>query len=107
MDYAELRAAAEAATPGPWVSADNKRGPTKSVWLEYTAREVRESEWGPNFPDRPSRYGPHRDYIANCIKLWKQPGDAKDNARYIALANPQTVLALLDELDDWRGGLGS
>lgn len=52
----------------------------KAIWYEDTAREVRESEWGPEFQDVPSRYGPRREYLANCMSI-----EAAD--RFVALWN--------------------
>ena len=79
MDYTELRAAAEAAIPGPWhsyvhgYSADGRGedGPTYAVGVSSPLGLIY------RLPD--------------CEKV------DDDNARYIALANPATVLALLDE----------
>ena len=64
---ARLTALEKEATPGPWTSRDEKRGAKKSIWRADTAREVSEAEWGPQFADRPSRYGPHREDVANCF----------------------------------------
>ena len=64
---ARLTELEKAATPGPWTSRDEKRGAKKSIWRADTAREVSEAEWGPRFADRPSRYGPHREGVANCF----------------------------------------
>lgn len=67
-----LREAAENATPGEWC-ADDMFGVVADAGLNG------------NF------------YIATC-----SGPDNRDNKRFIAAANPATVLALLDELDKWK-----
>lgn len=57
----EIRAADAARTPGEWTNTDAKRGETKSLWVAETAQEQQKAD------GTPSRYGPDRDYIANCI----------------------------------------
>lgn len=66
--YAKLREAAEKATPGPW----DHDGPESSiiVWSSENDR----------------------------VCFMTSDGPAKANAAYIAAANPQVVLALLDHL---------
>lgn len=61
----ELAAIAEReakATKGPWVNCDGKRKPGKSIFLHATACEEEDIYGGP------SRYGPHRDYVCNCLE---------------------------------------
>lgn len=81
-DHKELRRRAEAATPGPWdvgagsitkklLGEDDNGDPT---WL---------TKWIVSF------YGP------SC----ENQDEAKNNAAFIAAANPQIVLSLLDEID--------
>jgi hypothetical protein len=66
-------------------NVDAKRGKKKQIWYEDTAREVRESEWGPRFADVPSRYGPSREVVATCY-------DTETADHIVAL---------------WNGGLGA
>lgn len=75
VDEAALRAAAEAATPGPWAVCDEGYG-EQYVYDEPTGNMC----WTPDLPDH-----------------W-QPHDAA----FIAAANPTAVLALLDELGALR-----
>ena len=78
-DYTELRKLADAAyPPGPWeVSTED---PTE-VW------DGRDS-----------------DCIAECDVDALMPDTIKANAAFIAAANPVRVLALLDELQDYKDG---
>lgn len=74
LDYAALRKVAEAATPGPWVR--------RSYVCDETGRTVQE----------PGVYAPSSESIVVC--------DVNDfDERFIAAANPDTVLALLDRLE--------
>ena len=78
-ELAELRARAEAATPGPWERPSfpqDHRIVARQGSAEQTIAEVR---WVP--------------------PTWATRGA---NADYIALANPATVLRLLDELQRLR-----
>lgn len=74
-DYQELRDAIAAATPGPWHT-----GGENSHWSRQICR-----------PDHQS--------VAWCGHMAPQ---ALRDARYIAAANPQTIAALLAELDAAR-----
>lgn len=71
---AQLREAAEQATPGPW-------------YYKRTDDEQREilSE------------GKH----VAIVQVQQSEGQRVANAAYIALANPATILALLDERKEW------
>lgn len=74
-----LKELARAATPGPW----------KVVW----STEIVSQTDGPK--------------IASCDKFPKKELDAmaKNDAAYIAAANPSAVLALIEERDALRAGL--
>lgn len=69
---AELRAAAEAATPGPWRNF-----------------RTRDGSWGVWQPDKPTT---ETKVVAPRLL-------PEADAAFIALANPTTVLGLLDDLD--------
>jgi len=71
--YDELRAAAEAATPGPWVSQGRYIGT----------------------PNHMSYIGEVRDQNGN----WSDSVKSRSDAAFIALANPATITALLSERD--------
>ena len=75
-DYAALRAAAEAATPGPWAVATWGPVLTKA-WVDYDA--------DPNAPT---------PELWLCIA-----GQSPEDSAYIAAANPSVALALLDRLN--------
>jgi hypothetical protein len=77
-DLERLRAAAEKATPGPWEITKVNVGYVNEEW-ELTGPTVRT----PNGLATPVVIG----------TPWEP------NARFIALANPATVLALLDRLE--------
>jgi Fe-S cluster assembly scaffold protein SufB len=82
-DYAALRATAEAATPGPWES-DNTTDITDDYFEDEDRPEHQTTGW--------FRQGPGQVDAGDYSTLsWP-------DARYIALADPQTVLALLDRL---------
>ncbi len=72
---AELRALAEAATPGPW-------------------RHSGATVWAPMSPDDPT------DYSGEAVAYVPTLGDEfdADDAAYIAAASPDRILALLDEV---------
>ena len=80
-DLAELRRLAEAATPGPWEAfgaVDGRRG---ERWLGVTTdmRAIESARAGDVFAAQ------------NCTR---------QDALFIAAANPATVLALLDDADE-------
>jgi hypothetical protein len=79
IDIEKLRQLAEAATPGPWeVSDDDMFSP-----IEVTSD------------------GPGRDIC--CLDTYDhRPDERANDAAFIAAANPQTVLALLDEIERLR-----
>lgn len=84
LDLKALRAAAEAATPGPW-RVESMRPSTLGI----------ETVWSAGMHD-----------IADCSKAAGLPYSTRvpaeqieANAAFIAAANPAAVLALLDELD--------
>ena len=74
----DLRALAEAATPGPWVMQDNGAG---SVYVDSHAFEE----------------GP--EPVAGLVSM------SRPDARYISAIDPTTLLALLDEVDALRAAL--
>ena len=75
-DYSELRAKAQAATPGPW---------------EKLGREARMDFWISSY---------HPDLGSKPVALIPPLCEAfTANAEYIAAASPDVVLALLDEVE--------
>lgn len=85
-DHAELRRAAEAATPGPW-SCNRHWAIVGGPILEFTN-------------------GAAQQQIAMaCGQSWMRDDELRNNAEFIAAANPKTVLALLDEIDGLRSRL--
>jgi hypothetical protein len=83
-----LREAAEKATPGEWIIAHDKGEFNNAYWIgterHHTFCQVE------NGADDEEYGGPERE---------------KANATYIALANPATMLALLDLIEAQHGAL--
>ncbi|MDP5475610.1 ead/Ea22-like family protein [Pseudomonas aeruginosa] len=79
-DRAELRRRAKAATPGPW-SCNRHWAIVGGPTLEFTN-------------------GAAQQQIAMaCWQSWMHEEELRNNAAFMAAANPKTVLALLDEID--------
>lgn len=74
-EIAELRAAAEKATPGPWKAA--------VTIYEHMSCELRSTMPG---------------YERGIAQVWDANGKGYVDAQFIALANPARVLSLLDQL---------
>lgn len=65
----------------PVTNLDRKGRHKKSIWYEDTAHEEEDIWRKPDGSPVPSRYGPYREYIANCtsvefadliVALWNQ-----------------------------------
>ncbi|HEN8532954.1 TPA: ead/Ea22-like family protein [Pseudomonas aeruginosa] len=85
-DHAELRRLAEAATPGPW-SCNRHWAIVGGPTLEFTN-------------------GAAQQQIAMaCWQSWMHEEELRNNAAFMAAANPKTILALLDEIDGLRSRL--
>ncbi|HFH2861800.1 TPA: ead/Ea22-like family protein [Pseudomonas aeruginosa] len=80
-DHAELRRLAKAATPGPWILyvPEDYQGPEELPGYGVECAEGRAIVWGALEPETGCQFD--RD------------------AEFIAAANPQAILALLDEID--------
>ncbi|ALP47854.1 ead/Ea22-like family protein [Pseudomonas phage YMC11/02/R656] len=79
-DHAELRRLAKAATPGPW-SCNRHWAIVGGPTLEFTN-------------------GAAQQQIAMaCQQSWMREEELRNNAAFMAAANPKTILALLDEID--------
>lgn len=108
-DYSDLRAKAEAATPGPWQQGDQGRWENCEIRVEdnsavyWPARVYRDQ----SYPGLPFM---HRicstDYLPTCsendarkhgLTFDTLRDEQERNAAFIAAANPQTILALLTE----------
>ncbi|EOI1407343.1 ead/Ea22-like family protein [Pseudomonas aeruginosa] len=83
-DHAELRRLAEAATPGPWTLyvPEDYQGPEELPGYGVECAEGRAIVWGALEPETGCQFD--RD------------------AEFIAAANPNTILALLDEIDQLK-----
>lgn len=81
IDKQRLRDLAEKATPGPWTV---------------------ESEWTGEHSGADVVYGRTRQVVCQCDEHDGGYGGGQRNVEYIAAADPQTVLVLLDELDEAR-----
>jgi hypothetical protein len=81
----DLRKLAAAASPGPWYQFDHGG---KIDDTRYYGEGYAGAVWGPKGPG----YG--------IITMSREDFDTdRENAAYIAAANPQAILALLDERD--------
>lgn len=79
IDKQALREAAKKATPGPWYVHD---------------KPCEDGNYGIDTSDK--------EFLAEAVVWWgfaRQSIWREEDAKYIALANPATVLALLDELE--------
>ena len=118
---AQLRALAEGATPGPWGWFGHRRGPmylaTKHHGRRFVMEFIRQGMQGaqPMFqvyddPEHPS-WGRMVEASKMAV-LEVAPLDYRDDivdidnpdARWIAAADPTTILALIDELETLRRG---
>ncbi|HEJ1982829.1 ead/Ea22-like family protein [Pseudomonas aeruginosa] len=83
-DHAELRRLAKAATPGPWILyvPEDYQGPEELPGYGVECAEGRAIVWGALEPETGCQFD--RD------------------AEFIAAANPNTILALLDEIDGMK-----
>ncbi|EQB2516138.1 ead/Ea22-like family protein [Pseudomonas aeruginosa] len=87
-DHAELRRLAKAATPGPW-SCNRHWAIVGGPTLEFTN-------------------GAAQQQIAMaCWQSWMHEEELRNNAAFIASANPKTILALLDEIDGMNDELSA
>lgn len=96
MDYDDLRAKAQAATPGPWVS-DGAAVPwtpkQRSPFTEYGASVAVDDE-------TVVVEGGQQDEQGGAVGVL-----TNEDADFIAAANPQTVLALLDRVEELEAAL--
>ncbi|MFG8819797.1 ead/Ea22-like family protein [Pseudomonas aeruginosa] len=85
-DHAELRRVAEAATPGPW-SCNRHWAIVGGPILEFTN-------------------GAAQQQIAMaCGQSWMRDDELRNNAEFIAAANPQAILGLIDEVERLKAEL--
>ena len=80
MNTEELKRLAEAATPGPW------------IWDGAFENVEYQNELG------------YKSYICH---FGNQTGNLQNNGKYIAAADPQTVLGLIEEISELRQQLKS
>lgn len=102
IDTARLRELAEKAVPGPWdleyddETVEVNAGSARTTWNEAHTVGFPASSWAP------------RDRILERDVGYLDEAEADEiaaDAEYIAAANPQTVLALLDEIDRLRSAI--
>ena len=91
----ELRAIAEAATPGPWF-------PGRPIVSDSDGEMLIVSVGPQDLSDRPNKSHHYEDTL---LEVWSNPNDVDDdgeraiaNARHIATFDPPTIIALLDRL---------
>lgn len=77
VDTKKLRELAEAATPGPWIVSD------KDVFSAITV-------------------GSSKTDVCTFDIYEHRPDECAEDAAFVAAANPQTVIALLDEIERLR-----
>ena len=83
LDREALRRLAEAATPGPWhIEIESEGGDFGSIISTSITGVKAEKDWIFRLDD---------DYGTGAAP--------RHDSKYIAAANPQTILALLDELE--------
>jgi len=98
IDLDDLKAKAEAATPGPWeagrpdIISYHGAGPTRGYKNVYSP------------PNGETHLG-HECSDVVCEALDAVGADCRENAEYIAAANPQVVLELIAEVERLRAGL--
>lgn len=105
VDVAGLRAAAEAATPGPW---ERRIAPREGYDLDAKAEYMRGTAADNGRPLHvliAESTNPDLAYIVPA--LTGDGPNSEANAAYIAAADPTTVLALLDERDDLAARLAT
>ena len=85
MTHDELRKLAEAATPGPWDLGTKPEGKYTSGTIKKNGVEIAVT-WPADWND---------DYDTGSLPY-------KENAAFIAAANPKKVLELLDEIADLK-----
>ena len=90
MIHDELRKLAEAATPGPWDLGTKPEGKYTSGTIKKNGVEIAVT-WPADWND---------DYDTGSLPY-------KENAAFIAAANPKTVLELLDEIAELEGEIES
>ena len=99
LNLKALKAAAEAATPGPW-----------DVWAETTmTKEDAISELAFQVKHTPDQDFAGAVYLLNadgkCPALTGCGPRSKENADFIALANPSTILSLIERCEELEGAL--
>lgn len=94
MTHDELRALALAATPGPWAWTINKRSRDVRLYAQHSGQlTVMDFVRYGMQSAQPRFRTPPIDIMVEMSECHPHP-----DARYIAAANPATVLALLDDL---------
>lgn len=97
--YVDLRARAEKATPGPWQRSYVAETPTTKRWPVEAINEAMQHELrvvrGPGVVGEPS---------CNVVLVVESQNHADRD--FIAAANPETVLGLLNLLEKLRRELG-
>lgn len=83
-DYSELKKLAEAATPGPWISAGPSFGSDSPRYCEEVLVD---------------REGDEDDTYTVCEAPAGLRSESTSDMVFIAAANPATVLALISEVD--------
>ena len=84
LDLPALEELAKAATPGPWTAEDSSKPPMRSFLIQSGGRVV-------------ARYLSFDDHLAFAHRD-AEPERVSANAAYIAAANPETVLALIERI---------
>lgn len=115
VDHKELRRLAQAATPGPWVLGDRWHvqgashckclrgkliydGPLdiNGEMMRAHVHEFDEPRWEHGIFTRPNERG---EFYSVIYTTGEYGHPEREDEEFIAAANPQTILALLDEIE--------
>lgn len=99
----ELRAAAEAATPGEWNACNGGNCSCGMVWsIKYDAHivTVHDEYYDPIPTIKRGKRRSDDEAVIEKVVYGRNGAEAQHaNATFIALANPETILALIDRLE--------
>lgn len=97
MRITELKALAEAATQGPWYARDARRGCYSSHYAKWSGHEVDDTCF--TITDDPEVDGWETD------SGFPSYGLPREEAEYIAAANPAAILTLISALEKYEEAL--
>lgn len=109
IDKTKLRLLAIAASPGPWHACREGKCHCSQIWskpADHPVATVTRGKWGDEYPslevDRPS-IAPKFKPVMKMIEYGEVLDEtANANAALIAACSPDTILSLLEKLDQWQ-----